>query len=165
MAVIKEWVCVEHGEFTGSHPICPNFGCTSDHVTQEFRTAPGFRSDYTKRTDAGLRKSAEMYGINNFKSGKAGDTSFAGRADPTTGSRLLWGDESKQVLGHSFAELSSKAQKPLEVPGTSLKLTENNGMREAAREAGITRRKIPRAGEVFGDSVKDKAIAREAVAP
>lgn len=154
MAVVKEWACLEHGEFTGTHPICPNFGCESASVVQEFRTPVGIGSEFRKRFDAGIRKSSEMMGIDDFKSAREGETSFAGRADPKTGTKVLWGDESKKVLGKNFAELTAVAQKPLEVTartGEVLKLERNNGMREAATESGITRRRLPKAHEVSAE--------------
>lgn len=150
MAVMKEWNCLFCGPFEGTHPICPGNGCNSEHVMQEFRTPVGSRSDWTKRTDAGLRKSSEMYGINNFKSAKAGDTSFSGRA-PTGSQQVLWGDDSKKVLGKSFAELTQVAQKPFVLQkrdGSTVRLERNNAMREAATESNITRRRLPRAHEV-----------------
>ena len=151
MAIMKEWRCLIHGEFDGTHPICPGPRCASKVVVQEFRTAPGAKSARTKFTDAGLRKSADMYGINNFKSAKPGEVSFAGRSDPALGQKVLWGDECKQVFGQSFSQLTQTAAKPLAVPtrdGRILSITRNNGMVEAAEAAGITRSKLPRAGEI-----------------
>jgi len=153
MAVMREWVCLLHGEFEGTHPICPASRCNSKAVTQEFRTPVGIRSAYLKRHDAGIRKSADMYQIADFKTAKPGEVSFAGRADPTLGQKVLWGNECQKVLGHNFAELSQVAARPLCVPtkdGRLLTLTRNNGMAEAAESAGVTRRAVPRAGEITG---------------
>jgi hypothetical protein len=147
---MKEWNCLEHGEFVGTHPICPGNRCRSKFVTQEFRTPVGIGTDFRKRFDAGMRKSADMYQIDDFKSAKAGDTSFAGRAAPGS-PQVLWGDESKKALGHSFAELTAIAAKPLSVKkrdGEVLTLTRNNAMREAATSIGITQRRLPKAHEV-----------------
>jgi hypothetical protein len=160
---MKEWSCFEHGPFDGTHSICPSYGCDSAHVTQEFRTPIGIGTDFRKRFDAGMRKSADMYQTNNWKSAKAGDTSFEGRADPTLGQKLLWGDESKKVLGRSFSELTQIASKPLLGAGGEVIMTRNNGMQEAANVAGITRRRIPQAHEVSahrGDpQAKERATA------
>ena len=145
---MREWSCLEHGEFDGTHPICPSYGCDSEHVNQEFRTPVGIGTDFRKHFDAGMRKSADMYGASDWKSAKAGDTSFEGRADPTIGTKVLWGDESKKVLGHSFSELTQIAAKPLTGAGGEVILKHNNGMREAATIAGITRRRLPQAHEV-----------------
>jgi hypothetical protein len=89
-----------------------------------------------------------MYQVSDWKSAKAGETSFAGRADPAVGTKVLWGDESKRVLGHSFSELTQIAAKPLVGREGQVILAKNNGMAEAATAAGITRRRIPRAEEV-----------------
>lgn len=149
MAVVHDWECIEHGAFEGSHPICPNFGCESRSVVKVFLKAPGYVSGKTRRTDAGLRKSADMYKIGNFKSVRQGEVAFDGRADKNLGQEVLWGNDVQKKMGHSFSELTSIAQKPLEVPGTNLRLDKNNGMRDAANEIGITKRKLPAAGEVI----------------
>jgi hypothetical protein len=146
MAVMREWLCLEHGEFDGTHPICPSYGCDSAHVSQEFRTPVTIGSEFRKRHEQGMRKSAEMYKIDDFKSARPGETSFAGRAP--AGQELLWGDDCKKVLGHNFAELTQVAAKPLIVPkrdGSVARLDRNNGMRDAATEVGITRRRVPAA--------------------
>jgi hypothetical protein len=145
---MREWTCLEHGEFDGTHAICPAFGCDSEHVSQEFRTPIGIGTDFRKRFDQGMRKSADMYGASDWKSAKAGDTSFEGRADPALGQKLLWGDECKKVMGHSFSELAQVASKPLLGQGGEVILKHNNGMREAATVAGITRRRLPQVHEV-----------------
>jgi hypothetical protein len=165
MAVMREWNCIEHGAFDGTHPICPGNGCASKHVTQEFRTPVGIGTDFKRRFDAGIRKSSEMYQISDFKSAKAGDVSFAGRTAPG-GEKLLWGDDCKKVMGRSFAELTQVAQKPLTVKarnGENLTLTKNNGMRDAATAAGITQRRLPQAHEVTAHraekGAKEKAVS------
>lgn len=166
MAVLKEWRCAIHGDFDSTHPLCPNFGCESEQVERIFKTPVGTRSDATRRFDAGIRKSADMMGISNFKSAKGGDTSFAGRAaeeNETIGSRVLWGDEiAKPVnqggLGVPFNQLTMQAQQPLVVnraDGSQVSLTSNNAMAEAATEMGVTARRIPKAAEISvasGDS-------------
>jgi hypothetical protein len=153
MAVIKEFECLLHGTFEGSHAICPEFGCESKAVTQVFLTPVGIGTNFRKRFDAGMRKSADMYQISDWKSSKEGDTSFAGRAP--LGQELLWGDSCKKVMGRSFAELTGLAQKPLIVDkrdgSGQVRLDRNNGLREAATEAGITRRRLPKAGEVTAE--------------
>ena len=152
MAILKEWKCAQHGSFDSTHPICPNFGCDSAHVEREFRTPVSIGSAGTRRTDASLRKSAEMMGINNWKSAREGESSFAGRSQQNddVGSRVLWGDESRQVLGKSFQELTGLAQQPFVVKkadGSIDTLTRNNALAEAATEMGITRRALPKAAE------------------
>jgi len=165
MSVMKEWACLEHGAFEGSHGICPAFGCDSRAVSQEFRTAVGIRSSATRRTDAGIRKSVDMYGLGNVRSAREGEASYGGDRGKELGMEVLWGDNVQKKMGRSFAELSSSAQKPLIVPkrdGTgSLRLDKNNAMREAATEYGITRRTgAPRAAEVTPDTQASVAAAK-----
>ena len=163
MAVMKEWSCLEHGEFERTHPICPAHGCKSKFVTQEFRTAPMIRSGAMKRFDAGIKKSADMMRINNFRTARAGEAAFGGEAAKAAGTELLWGDASKKVLGQNFAQMIAQAARPLEVKnkaGETLRITENNGMREAATEAGITRRSVPRAGEVAVEPSDTKGVTK-----
>jgi hypothetical protein len=155
MAVIKEFVCIEHGEFESTHAICPGSGCDSRHVKQEFRTPVTIRSSTMKRFDAGIRRSSDMMGGKNFRTAKAGEASFGGDVGKQNGMQVLWGDESRKVLGQSFAQLSANAHKPLVVPkrdgSGNLVLEKNNAMREAATEMGITRRRLPLAAEVMTD--------------
>jgi hypothetical protein len=162
--VIKEFSCLEHGEFEGSHPICPAYGCASKSVKQEFRTAPKIRHGLTSRTDAGIRKSSDMYQISNFRSARDGEASYGGDKGKALGMEVLWGNDIQRKMGRNFAELSSAAQQPLVVPkrdgSGNLRLDKNNAMREAATELGITRRRLPHAAEVSGDKVTPKEAAQ-----
>jgi hypothetical protein len=157
MAVLKEWACIIHGPFESTHAICPGEGCDSSAVVREFRSAPAFKSDYTKRTDAGIRRSADMYRINNFRSAKEGEAAYGGDKAKAMGTEIIWG------TGPQFQKMMAGAGQPLTVHdrgGAAHTLTENNAMREAAREAGITRRKLAQAGEVTGDKDTTKAAAQ-----
>lgn len=161
MSVMKEWICLEHGTFERTHAICPSNGCDSKHVSQEFRTPVGIGRNSTKHFDQGLRRTAETYRIDNFKSAKAGDTSFAGRSDPN-GPQVLWGDDSRKVLGKSFAELAQVAARPFEMTtrtGAHVRLDKNNGMADAATSVGITSRRIPTA-EFSAHKSETKSIER-----
>ena len=164
MAVLKEFSCIEHGPFEGSHPICPASGCDSSAVSQEFRTAPTIGSGFVKRFDAGIRKSSDMMGGKNFRTARAGEAAYGGDAAKETGLGVLWGDESRKVLGRSFAELTQVAAKPLEVrkrdgSGT-IRMDRNNGMREAVAATGLTGRRLPRAADVTAEpSAKAQAQA------
>jgi hypothetical protein len=161
--MIKEWACLEHGAFEASHAICPAFGCDSAHVTQEFRTPVGIKSAWTKRSDAGLRKSSDMYGISNFRSARPGEAAYGGDKARELGQEVLWGNDIQRKMGHSFSELTSLAAKPLVVNkrdgSGQVRLERNNAMREAATELGITRRRVPHAAEVSGaaDTPKERA--------
>ena len=149
LGVIKEWLCVDHGEFEASHPICPAPGCDSSAVTREFRTAPGSISRSTRQFDAGIRKSSDMYRINNFRSAKPGEAAHGGTAARDNGmpTGVLWGDECRKVLGRGFSELVGVANKPFHG------LEHNNALRSFANEpdsAGAYQkmRARPQAGEI-----------------
>ena len=163
--ILKEWNCLLHGEFDGTHPICPSMGCSSKAVVREFRTAPTIRSSGMKKFDAGIRRTADMMKLNNIRTARAGEAAYGGEAAKQTGLEVLWGSDVQRVMGRSFAEMSSAAQRPLVVPrrdGTgSITVTRNNAMREAATEAGITRRTLPPVGElvtVRSDKVPDAKV-------
>lgn len=149
MAVLKEFKCALHGDFEGTHPICPAMGCISENVERVFRTPVSISQGKYKRFDAGLRQTAERMGIGDFRTGHEGDVSFAGRAP--IGQEVLWGDDAKQVMGKSFAEQMQAAQAPLHVPAIEAAkpndphLTINNGMRTTATELGITSNRLPKA--------------------
>jgi hypothetical protein len=149
MAVIKEFRCFDHGEFEASHAICPHPGCDSKAVFREFRTAPTIGSRMVRQHHEGLKRSSDMYKIANFRSARAGEAAHGGQTD--TQGRVLWGDESRKVLGKSFAELTQIAQRPFSMrsrAGNELTLTRNNGMADVATEAGITSRRIAKPGEL-----------------
>ncbi len=63
MAVIKEYRCFAHGPFESREAKCPK-GCTA--VIQEFRTAPGFKSDKTKSSDKAIQRMATKLGYSDM---------------------------------------------------------------------------------------------------
>lgn len=71
--VIKEYRCAAHGYFESGEasPSCPKGGCTT--VQQVFLTAPAFRSDKTKRSDANLRQIASDFGLTDMRSAREGE--------------------------------------------------------------------------------------------
>lgn len=157
MPVLKEWRCAAHGDFEGTHPICPSMGCMSDHVERAFRTPVGISQGKYRRFENGLRTTAERMGISDWRTAREGEAGFAGRAP--LGSEILWGDEVKkhpEMGGRSFSQLTAAAQQPLAVdrPANDPYVTINSGMRTAATELGITQSRIPRA-EITGD-LRDK---------
>ena len=156
MGVLKEFVCIVHGEFESSHPICPNYGCDSKGVSQEFRTPVRIGTQFRKAFDAGIRKSSEMMGGKNFRTSKAGDTAYGGEAAKEAGTALLWGDQCKRVMGRSFAELTSAAAKPLVIQkkdGGEVRHTRNNALADAATTAGITQRRLPPIAELSREPI------------
>jgi hypothetical protein len=163
--ILKEWACLEHGPFEGSHAICPAMGCDSRAVSQEFRTPVGIRHGNTSRTDAGIRRSVDMYSLGNVRSARDGEASYGGDRGKDLGLEVLWGNDVQKKMGRSFAEMTGAAQAPLVVPKRDgsgvVRLDKNNAMREAATEYGITRRAgAPRAAEVSGDKVTSKEAAK-----
>lgn len=131
MAVVKEWVCPDHGPFEGTHPICPGNACLSEGVTQEFRTPPKLRSESTTRTDRGLKRSASIYALSDLRSAREGEASKPAYQSES-GTEMLWGGQVQEKLGASFDTLTAQAQAPLG------NLRHNSGMRDAATQAGIT---------------------------
>lgn len=107
MSVIKEWFCADHGDFEASHPICPAIGCSSKEVIREIRTAPKIGSASTKRTDAGLRRTAESYNI-DLRSAKEGESSKV----QARGSEVIWG------LDNAQARIGMPAEAMLHKPRT-----------------------------------------------
>jgi hypothetical protein len=94
--ILNDYKCPRHGQFEGSHPICPHFGCDSSDVQKIFVKAPGTKSDYTKRFDEGMKKSAEMYRQSDWKTAsREGDSSKANNR----ATELLWGNDAARMLG------------------------------------------------------------------
>jgi hypothetical protein len=164
---IKEWVCLEHGEFEGSHAICPAEGCDSSCVNREIRTPITIGSRMVRQFDAGIRKSADDYKIRNFRTARAGEAAYGGDAARELGTEVLWGsDIQKKLPGNlGMPQLLAQAHKPLVVPKRDgsgvLRLDKNNAMREAATEARITQRRLAQAEvTVPKGGKKDEAVAR-----
>lgn len=138
-----DWRCPKHGTFERSHPICPGNGCDSADVVKVFLKAPGARSDSTRRFDAGIRKSAEMMNLSNFRSAKAGESSKIPMQQ-----QVLWGNEVNKALPNGMGAMTQMAAKQA---NTVFKTTQgdvrlpNNGMRQAANETKITSRPLPAA--------------------
>ena len=152
MAVLKEWRCFDHGEFDSTHPICPYSGCDSSAVLREFRTAPTIGTRMVRQHHEGMKRTSDMMKINNFRTAREGEAAYGGEAAKKAGMQVLWGDESKKVLGKGFAELTQIANRPFTVNkrngSGSITLTRNNAMADAAEQAGITRRRVAKPGEL-----------------
>ena len=146
MAVMKEFKCKKHGSFEGTHPICPQMGCDSEHVEREFRTPVSVSQGKYQRFDAGLRKTSEMMDIPNWKTARAGEVGFHGRAP--IGQEVLWGDDVKNVMGKPFAQMTQEAGASLNVPGKDANdpyVTHNNGLRAVANTTPIFNAPLPKA--------------------
>ncbi len=143
--VIKEWACKKHGNFEGSHPICPALGCRSQEVERVFLTAPGVKSEFTTRHEQGVKKLAAAYGQSDFRTARAGESS----KKHDLGQRLLWGNDVQKSLGMDMNALTARTAQPFTVERKDGKTeTVPHGMRLAATELGITQRVLPPAGEL-----------------
>jgi hypothetical protein len=131
MAVLKEWCCLEHGEFEGSHPICPFQPCSSEAVVQEFRTPPKIGTGMVRRHEKGLRRTADIYALSDLRTAREGEISKPAYTSEF-GTELAWGHKVQEKMGASFSMLAEQANRPL----GDQRL--NNGMAAAATEAGIT---------------------------
>jgi hypothetical protein len=146
--VIKEWECPVHGAFDSTHPVCLEVGCDAE-CKQVFRTPVGLLSDFHKRFDQGIRKSSDLMGIGDFKSARAGESSFAGRAEQ---GGVLWGADVQKVLGVNVEQLTAAAARPLKVTYRDghTESVNTSVMQELANE-GATHNVLPRPAELTGD--------------
>lgn len=106
--MIKEYRCARHGPFEASHAICNAPGCDSSNVTREIRTAPKVKSETTTRTDAGLKQTAESYGLTNMRSAREGEATKVTR----TSNQVIWGLEAAQKQ-MGFRSPDAMLHKPL----------------------------------------------------
>jgi hypothetical protein len=107
MALLREWRCAAHGEFSNKSGKCPH-GCSKRFVVQEIRTAPGFHSAGSKRVDSELKGLAADYGMSNIKTGNEGESVMQAlrRSDPTS-AMPTWGK-----VDHAAPGFSSRGEKP-----------------------------------------------------
>lgn len=92
--MLNDYECAKHGIFECSHPICPTPGCASANVKKVF-TKVNTKSEMTSRTDAGMRRSAEMYNQSDWKTAHEGESSKANNR----AAELKWGDDAASFLG------------------------------------------------------------------
>lgn len=97
--MLNDYECPRHGTFEASHAICPCMGCDSEGVKKVFLKAPKVKSDSTKRFDAGMRQSAEMYNQSDWKTAREGESAKANNR----AAELLWGDDAVNKLGNAVA--------------------------------------------------------------
>lgn len=128
MPIFKEWNCAKHGQFVATHPICPAMGCRSQTVTRAFLTAPGVVSSATKRFDAGLKKTAQIYKMSDLKSARPGESQSNG------GEGVLWGTAAEKALGRPLHTGSPVFRQQL---ADGRVWEDRGGMREAAADFGI----------------------------
>jgi hypothetical protein len=64
--VIKEWVCLAHGDFEGTKPQCPK-GCKGDGMIERvFRTAPAIQSQGFRNINNTFETLARDQGVGNM---------------------------------------------------------------------------------------------------
>lgn len=155
MSVMKEWECKAHGCFESTHPICPEIGCESGEVKRVFLTPPTISDGTLKRFDAGIKKSADLMGIGNFRSARGGEAAYG-----NSGKGMLWGNDIQKVLGVDMGALLQASAAPLNVTHADgrKETIEKSVMREMASE-GMTRAVLPKPAEMTGH-VQDKAKPR-----
>lgn len=157
MSVIKEFRCALHGDFEGSHPICPHYGCTSDDVQRVFLTPPAISKGKYSRFEAGLRDTANRMNIRDWRSAhREGDVSFRGRqaeamndADALKQGQpvMLWGQKHiQETMGVSMAAQMQAAAAPLRLETKTPNdpyLRVNNGMRATANTTKVFNNATP----------------------
>jgi hypothetical protein len=92
--IIKEWECAAHGPYEAPEPSCPH-GCPERFQRRVILTAPGTRSDKTKRADWAINALAEDYGytdINNSPSRANSVAEFAKKHDKLKDQKPEWQD-------------------------------------------------------------------------
>ena len=108
---LHDWFCADHGDFEGSHPICPAFGCESEDVIKVFRKAPGIISGNTRNTDRTFRSLSDSTGQTNFRTAYPGESAHVD-AKPE-GIRSLWGaDAARQYGGVDIPRLMTQPIAP-----------------------------------------------------
>ena len=128
--IIKEWKCALHGSFEGSHPICPHFGCESDDVEREFKTPISIKSDLTKFTDAGLQKTADVYGLSDMRNTDGSSV----RSNIPIEQQAVWGNAN----GVQFESMMAKAQQDIVIKRENKPdlIAHNSGMVATSQATG-----------------------------
>lgn len=84
MAVVKEYVCLAHGDFDATEPVCPH-GCSGQFMVERvFRTAPMIQSGGYARMNATFDSLAREQGLTNMNNSSGQQR----RADYATHKRL-----------------------------------------------------------------------------
>lgn len=134
--MLNDYKCAKHGLFEASHPICDAIGCDSSSVEKVFLKAPAVKSDYTKRFDAGIKRSADMYQQSDFKSAREGELAKANNR----ASELKWGDSAAQFLGQPGVDSLTRAA-PQAEGNQALSIVTGNDVSPLARSERIGVRK------------------------
>lgn len=153
LGVLHDWFCADHGDFEGSHPICPAFGCDSHEVIKVYRKAPAFHDGATGRTDAGLRQTADSFGLSNLRSAREGEVT---RPPHKSTLEVLWGADAAPTVANALqagpAVFNVKGD-----DGQQRTVVDKGGMHTVAATLGEPGKVLP-AAEVTR-SMKDRAAA------
>jgi hypothetical protein len=98
MPILKEYVCAAHGPFEAFEPEC-EYGCSPRFVRQEFRTAPGYKSERTSNSDKTIDSLAKDYGMTNMSNRDGESVMQRMRREPQT--RPTWGQVAHAAPGFS----------------------------------------------------------------
>ena len=152
--VLKEWECPVHGDFEGTHPVCPEIGCEAE-IKQVFRTPVTIGSQTLKRFQAGIKQSVDMMGLGNLRSARAGEAAYGGNKNG-----MFWTNEVEK-LGVNIPGLVASAGTPMKVtyPDGHQESINKSVMRELGAE-GMTQRVLPKPAELTGhrqDRVRPKS--------
>lgn len=142
--IIKEFCCIHHGYFEGSHPICPKLGCESEYVDRVFLTPPGIKSARTKNTDAGLQQIADDYHLTDM-SNRGGESVMSQQdRNPHT---PIWGKQGVK----NFDSMLQQASTPTVVRDSQGRehVADHMGMRAAAKAFGVDQRVLPPAERTY----------------
>jgi hypothetical protein len=119
-----DWKCPRHGVFESSHPICPEMGCNHKGVEKIFLKAPGFKSDMTKRTDAGFEQTASKLNMTDMSNRNGNSV----KQNASTATSTHWGTENIGGM-QSMRTMAATAGE--------------SGLATAARSTGFDKRKLP----------------------
>jgi hypothetical protein len=122
MPILKEYSCAAHGPFEAFEAECP-YGCSPRFVKQEFRTAPGFKSERTGNSDKTLDSLAKDYGMTNM--GNRGGDSVMQHLRRMPQSRPTWGD-----VQHAQPGFSQRGEAPKTFNPGSIGVAAGNALRD-----------------------------------
>ena len=115
MAVIKEWVCMAHGDFDGPDAVCPS-GCMGTGMIQRaFRTAPAIQSAGYRSVNASMASLAAEHGLSDMATVRPGEArtrvTYEQRRRTSQQSEMLGhGDNGEQDMGAYFKPLGAMGQ-------------------------------------------------------
>lgn len=156
---LYDWQCPIHGDFEGSHAICPEMGCLNEDIIKVYRKAPGIVTARTRRVDRTVRQLASEHGLSDLNNRH-------GQAAARPADSMLWGNQSDTLLPAALRGqgLFSAAKTPTPLG------EDTNGLRTAHAGMGrglMSLRERTRAGmdhvEIPHDDPKIRAQIKESL--